>query len=156
MPTAWVPRVAERLSRLFSAIELGRAALPSLRRNVGLMDDVERLTTESEQKLRELKDKSVEDKAALQQEVSTVRAELRKVEAFIKKEAEMEQELQDKNHRLETESKDHASIIRCVLSVQYIARVCCPCSAGRSCAQWDVCCCRAAISSASMCKRKIG
>ena len=53
----------------------------------------------------------MEEKALLQQEVASVKAELKRVEIFIKKEAELEQELSEKRKLLEDEAKEHASSI---------------------------------------------
>ena len=53
----------------------------------------------------------MEEKAQLQQEVATVRAELKKVELFIKKEAELEQELADLKKQLVDDAKEASTTI---------------------------------------------
>jgi hypothetical protein len=60
---------------------------------------------------QELADKTMEDKAVLQQEVAAVRAELRKVETFIKKEAQLEEDLGEKKRLLEEGRQEHATSI---------------------------------------------
>ena len=58
-----------------------------------------------------MQDNAVEEKALLQQEVDSVKAELKRIENFIKKEAELEAELSEKKRMLEEESKGHATSI---------------------------------------------
>ena len=66
---------------------------------------------EHEAAMQELVDKSMEEKALLQQEVSALRAELKKVETFIKKEAEIEAELSETKRLLEECRKDRSTSI---------------------------------------------
>jgi len=81
-------------------------------KNLTLLEDQERLTQEHERAQQELADKTMEDKAVLQQEVAAVRAELRKVETFIKKEAQLEEDLGEKKRLLmEGRLQEHATSI---------------------------------------------
>jgi len=80
-------------------------------KNLTLLEDQERLTQEHERAQQELADKTMEDKAVLQQEVAAVRAELRKVETFIKKEAQLEEDLGEKKRLLEEGRQEHATSI---------------------------------------------
>ena len=53
----------------------------------------------------------MEEKAILQQDVASVRAELKKVELFIKREAELEEELAEKKRLLEEGRQEHATSV---------------------------------------------
>jgi len=80
-------------------------------KNLSLMEDQERLTQEHERSQQELADRSMEEKAILQQDVASVRAELKKVELFIKREAELEEELAEKKRLLEEGRQEHATSV---------------------------------------------
>ena len=69
------------------------------------------MTQENERTQQQLIDKASEEKVMLQQEVRDVRAELKKVETFIKKENELEIELADKVKQIEDDRKAHADKI---------------------------------------------
>jgi len=80
-------------------------------KNMALLEDQERLTQEHERSQQELADRSMEEKAVLQQEVTSVRAELKKVETFIRKEAELEEELKNKKRLLAEGRQEHTTSI---------------------------------------------
>ena len=80
-------------------------------KNLTLMEEQERMTQENERTQQQLIDKASEEKVMLQQEVRDVRAELKKVETFIKKENELEIELADKVKQIEDDRKAHADKI---------------------------------------------
>ena len=76
-----------------------------------LMEDQEQMAQENERTLQEMQDKAMEEKSLLQMELASVKAELKRVEIFIKKEAELEQELAEKKRMIEDQAQESSSSI---------------------------------------------
>ena len=73
-----------------------------------LLEVQEQLVLDQEKALQDAQDARMKDRTVLEQEVGVLKAQLKRIEAFIQKEQELTTELADKKRQLEETSKEYA------------------------------------------------